>query len=427
MLCVTYALSEFRSLLPDLTLSSANSMNWGRFLPQIVFSISSYLRLVSSGAIRLGDSSHLVVPTGNFGNILGAVYAKLVLGLPIGRIVCASNTNNILYDFLRTGTYDLRQRRFTQTVSPSIDILVSSNLERFLHLLTDGDAHTVDALFTQLQRDGHFTVSPSLLARMQSVVEGGWATEEECLGTIKATFDTTGELIGHTRGTRHEERGGTHTSSRAHDRITPRGQFVSLCAFSGLPSPAAGLLSLSDCSLRSAHRRRRSRREFSPRLRRRDARHRVEHGALRQVPARHVPRTRTRGDERRRGISPAHARTPAVDRAGGIRPIDARLTRAAGGEAGSARAPLRSRPRRRRRPHQGVLPIVRGETREQVKEQRAATRTTRHDARQQQQRQRDDTTADPHAGQRHDTDRAARLQLTWQTTTMTAFINARQP
>lgn len=194
---------ELRAIVPSLLLSSANSMNWGRFLPQIVFSISSYLSLVRQGRIRLGDEVHLVVPTGNFGNILGAVYAKLVLGLPLGRIVCASNTNNILFDFLRTGTYDLRHRRFTQTVSPSIDILVSSNLERFLYLLTDGDADQVRRLFDQLQADGHFTVSAHLLKRMQAVVQAGWTSEAECLATIKQTFDATGEFIGqderHTR------------------------------------------------------------------------------------------------------------------------------------------------------------------------------------------------------------------------------------
>jgi threonine synthase len=187
---------EFRRIVPSLLLSSANSMNWGRFLPQIVFSISSYLRLVRHGTVTLGEEAHLVVPTGNFGNILGAVYAKLVLGLPLGKIVCASNSNNILYDFLRTGTYDLRQRSFTQTVSPSIDILVSSNLERFLYLLSDGDSAQIRSLFSQLQSAGHFTVSPELRKRMQEVVQGGWANEKECLETIRKTFEATGEFIG---------------------------------------------------------------------------------------------------------------------------------------------------------------------------------------------------------------------------------------
>jgi threonine synthase len=189
---------EFRKIVPNLTLSSANSMNWGRFLPQIVFSISSYLRLVQNTTVKLGDPVDLVVPTGNFGNILGALYAKIVLGLPLGRIVCASNANNILYDALTQGVYDLRNRKFHQTVSPSIDILVSSNLERFLYLLA-GEEHEekeqVKNLFEQLATAGHFRIPDRLLARVKSHVEAGWTTEEQCLATIKQTFARTGMLI----------------------------------------------------------------------------------------------------------------------------------------------------------------------------------------------------------------------------------------
>ena len=174
-------------------------MNWGRFLPQIVYSVSSYLRLVAAGELRLGQPLDLVVPTGNFGNILAALYAKLVLGLPLGRIVCASNSNNVLSDFLHTGVYDLRQRRFTPTVSPSIDILVSSNLERFLHLLCAGDEEQqqqVQTLFEQLAAEGHFTVPPALLERLRQEVQAGWASEEQCLTTIRDTFQRTGQIIG---------------------------------------------------------------------------------------------------------------------------------------------------------------------------------------------------------------------------------------
>lgn len=174
-------------------------MNWGRFLPQVVYSVSSYLRLVAAGELRLGQPLDLVVPTGNFGNILAALYAKLVLGLPLGRIVCASNSNNVLSDFLQTGVYDLRQRRFTTTVSPSIDILVSSNLERFLHLLCADDAEQqrqVRTLFEQLATEGHFTVPPPLLARLRQEVQAGWASEDQCLATIRDTFQRTGQIIG---------------------------------------------------------------------------------------------------------------------------------------------------------------------------------------------------------------------------------------
>lgn len=196
-------------------------MNWGRFLPQIVFSVRAYLHLLGNKELGGVGSGHgeggeggtfgapldIVVPTGNFGNILGVVYAKLVLGLPIRRIVCASNANNILFEFLRTGRYDLRAKAFTQTMSPSIDILVSSNLERFLHLLctTTSERAEVKRWFESLARDGWFEVSPPMLKRMQSVVQAGWATEQQCLDTIRDTMQRTGVLIGtsstHTRTT----------------------------------------------------------------------------------------------------------------------------------------------------------------------------------------------------------------------------------
>lgn len=178
-------------------------MNWGRFLPQIVFSISSYLHF-----LRLSPPSsptlpllNFVVPTGNFGNILGLVYAKKVLGVPIGSIVSASNQNNILYEFITTGTYSLKQKKFYQTVSPSIDILISSNLERFIHLfLSDtmspsAASAEVARLFSLLQSEGEFSISVDLLRRIQKEVQAGWTTEQQCLDTIKQTYETTGQFI----------------------------------------------------------------------------------------------------------------------------------------------------------------------------------------------------------------------------------------
>ena len=163
--------------------------------------LSSYLRAaaavprcVQSGVIRLGDWVDVCIPTGNFGNMLGAVYARR-LGLPLRRLVSASNTNNVINDFVRTGVYDLRQRAFTATVSPSIDILVSSNLERLLHVVTDGDTQQVAELFAALARDGVFRVSPHLLQRVQAEVSSGWCNESECLSTIRRVFDETGQLI----------------------------------------------------------------------------------------------------------------------------------------------------------------------------------------------------------------------------------------
>jgi threonine synthase len=202
--------ARFRELVPNLLLSSANSMNFGRFVPQVVFAVRAYMRLVEQGEVRrLGDPIDLVVPTGNFGNILGALYAKRVLGLPLRRIVCASNANNVLYDFLTHGTYDRRARTLAQTLSPSIDILVSSNLERFLHLMLSssssgeqqpngggrGITEQVKAWFDSLASEGHFSIGPELAARVRAEVQAGWASEEQCLATIRDTHRRTGELI----------------------------------------------------------------------------------------------------------------------------------------------------------------------------------------------------------------------------------------
>ena len=144
--------------------------------------------------IGLGDWVDVCIPTGNFGNMLGAVYARR-LGLPLRRLISASNSNNVINDFVRTGVYDLRQRAFTATVSPSIDILVSSNLERLLHVVTDGDTQQVAGLFAALARDGVFRVSPALLQRVQAEVSSGWCSEAECVATIRRVFEQTGQLI----------------------------------------------------------------------------------------------------------------------------------------------------------------------------------------------------------------------------------------
>ena len=186
--------AELSDTLPGLTLSSANSINWGRFLPQIVFTFNSYAQLVQKGVIRVGDEVDVCIPTGNFGNLLGAVYARR-LGLPLRRLISASNTNNVLTDFIDTGTYDLRQRRFTATVSPSIDILVSSNLERFLHLLTRRDSAQIARLFGSLASDLHFTVTPDLLRAVQDEVACGWCSEAECLQTIRRVWEETSQVI----------------------------------------------------------------------------------------------------------------------------------------------------------------------------------------------------------------------------------------
>ena len=146
-------------------LSSANSINIGRLAPQVVYYFRAYGDLVKAGRIRMGDKVDFTVPTGNFGDILAGWFAKC-MGLPVGRLVCASNANDVLTEFLRTGRYD-RRRPFYKTTSPSMDILVSSNLERLLYLLS-GDADYVASLMTQLNRDGWYQVSDELLAKLHA-------------------------------------------------------------------------------------------------------------------------------------------------------------------------------------------------------------------------------------------------------------------
>ncbi|MGN1037624.1 MAG: threonine synthase, partial [Ruminococcus sp.] len=132
----------------SMMFSSANSINWGRLVPQIVYYVSSYASLVADGEIKMGDKINVVVPTGNFGNILAAYYAKH-MGVPIAKLICASNINNVLTDFINTGVYD-RNRQFHATCSPSMDILISSNLERLLYLLTGGNDSQIKEWFGQL-------------------------------------------------------------------------------------------------------------------------------------------------------------------------------------------------------------------------------------------------------------------------------------
>ena len=148
-------------------LSSANSINWGRLLPQIVYYFSAYCDAVNGGMIAMGDKLNFVVPTGNFGDILAGYFAKL-MGLPVGKLVCASNANDVLTEFLSTGVYDKR-RPFHKTTSPSMDILVSSNLERMLYLLSDGDDAYVAGLMRQLRDEGRYQVTDKMLARLHEI------------------------------------------------------------------------------------------------------------------------------------------------------------------------------------------------------------------------------------------------------------------
>ncbi|HVJ50391.1 threonine synthase [Desulfitobacterium sp.] len=166
--------------------SSANSINWGRLLPQIVYYYWAYAQAVAKDQIKAGEFMNVVVPTGNFGNILAAYYAK-EMGLPIKELICASNQNNVLTDFFQTGVYD-RQRPFYLTSSPSMDILISSNFERFLYEMSDRNADKVKAWFGELQSKGKFAVDPQTLSKARKYVKAGWASEAEVKDEIHQVY-----------------------------------------------------------------------------------------------------------------------------------------------------------------------------------------------------------------------------------------------
>lgn len=171
----------------NMMFSSANSINWGRLVPQIVYYFSTYCDMLDMGKINPGEEINVVVPTGNFGNILAGYYAKQ-MGLPIKTLVCASNSNNVLTDFLKTGTYD-RNRAFYTTTSPSMDILISSNLERLLYHMSGEDSKLISELMNKLSADGKYTVSDELIAKIQKTFDAGYTSEENVDATIKSHFD----------------------------------------------------------------------------------------------------------------------------------------------------------------------------------------------------------------------------------------------
>ena len=172
--------------------SSANSINIGRLVPQIVYYVYAYVKLLNEGKLSDGELLDVCVPTGNFGNILAASFAK-ELGLPLGKLICASNTNKVLFDFFKTGTYD-RDREFTLTISPSMDILISSNLERLIYRLCDCDAAKNAKFMSELVNEGRYTIDKTMADKLTDF-EAGFATEEDTLNTIKEVFDKTGYVI----------------------------------------------------------------------------------------------------------------------------------------------------------------------------------------------------------------------------------------
>lgn len=171
----------------NMMFSSANSINWGRLVPQIVYYFSTYCDLINMGKIKAGDEINVVVPTGNFGNILAGFYAKK-MGVPIKKLICASNSNNVLTDFLKTGTYD-RNRAFYTTTSPSMDILISSNLERLLYHMSGEDDALIRNLMGELSENGKYTVSDTLIGDIQTVFDAGYTAENKVDETIKEHFD----------------------------------------------------------------------------------------------------------------------------------------------------------------------------------------------------------------------------------------------
>lgn len=172
--------------------SSANSINIGRLVPQIVYYVYSYAKLLANDEIKAGEKINIVVPTGNFGNILAAFYAKN-MGLPVNKLICASNENKVLFDFFETGDYD-RNREFILTSSPSMDILISSNLERLIYRIAGNDAIACKELMDSLSKDGKYSITDNMKQQLCDFV-GGYASEENTKKAIKSLYDKTGYVI----------------------------------------------------------------------------------------------------------------------------------------------------------------------------------------------------------------------------------------
>ncbi len=190
-----FANTEFADVLSsnNVKLSSANSINWGRLVPQIAYYVFSYVDLLRKEKITMGEEINIVVPTGNFGNILAAWYAKQ-MGIPVHRLICASNKNKVLCDFFASGTYD-RRREFFKTNSPSMDILISSNLERLLFEISGKDAGKVSGWMKELNEKGVYSVDPQTLKGLQRQFVGGFADETGIAKTIVDVYDRTDNVI----------------------------------------------------------------------------------------------------------------------------------------------------------------------------------------------------------------------------------------
>ncbi|WP_295087823.1 threonine synthase [Ruminococcus sp.] len=180
---------EVKKVLDEngMVFSSANSINWGRLVPQIVYYVSAYAELVKDNEIKLGEKINIVVPTGNFGNILAAYYAKH-MGIPVNKLICASNINNVLTDFINTGVYD-RNRKFYATISPSMDILISSNLERLLYLMTGENDSLIREWFGKLSSDGKYEVNDDVKAKLKEEFSAGFCDDGQTKATISSIYE----------------------------------------------------------------------------------------------------------------------------------------------------------------------------------------------------------------------------------------------
>lgn len=172
--------------------SSANSINIGRLVPQVVYYVKAYADLLKQGALKAGEPMNVVVPTGNFGNILASYYAKQ-MGIPIGKFVCASNKNKVLFDFFETGKYD-RNREFYVTTSPSMDILISSNLERMIYRIAGNDAKQCAKFMAALTKDGEYVITDAMKAELSEFF-GAFGSEEETAVKIKEVYDKEGYVM----------------------------------------------------------------------------------------------------------------------------------------------------------------------------------------------------------------------------------------
>lgn len=174
----------------DKSFSSANSINIGRLAPQVVYYFYSYKKLLENGTVKMGDKINFVVPTGNFGDILAGRYAKM-LGLPVNKLICASNKNNVLFDFINTGIYD-RKRELAKTISPSMDILVSSNLERLLYYTSGCDNDLINSFMTSLNTVGKYQITDEMRNTIQNEFWAGWADDSMTKATLKKYYEETG-------------------------------------------------------------------------------------------------------------------------------------------------------------------------------------------------------------------------------------------